>query len=101
MVETVSVSMDDDLADKLRQRKERTGVPVSVYVRQKIEEGLNEEEEEWAKYKTSTDSSKNPEKPLEKPTRQKKNIRGAAKRPAQHTSRRPAAPTFSLLRGEH
>ena len=46
MVETVSVSMDDDLADKLRQRKERTGVPVSVYVRQKIEEGLNEEEEE-------------------------------------------------------
>lgn len=46
MVETVSISMEDELAKRLRQRKERTGVPVSVYIREQIEERLDEEEEE-------------------------------------------------------
>jgi predicted DNA-binding protein len=46
MVETVSVSMEDELANRLRQRKKRTGVPVSVYIRDQIKQQLDEEEEE-------------------------------------------------------
>lgn len=46
MTETLTVSMDDSLAKKLRQRKKETQIPMSVIVRNALREELEVEDDE-------------------------------------------------------
>lgn len=46
MTETISLSMNKELAEKLRQRKKETHIPMSVIVRKALRKELEAEEDE-------------------------------------------------------